>query len=316
MVTLATDGHTRDLAARCTHASASQSVAVCTLPHGTRSGTSRALKVAPEWMEIIHHERLRGTIRHALFDFDGTISLLRQGWQQVMVPLMVEVLLQTPECEPEDELERYVQELVKVTTGKQTIFQMMQLADEVRKRGGQPQPASAYKREYLRRLWEHIKTRVRAVESGQTPPEEMMVPAAVSILKALRNRGVRCYLASGTDEPDVLHEAAILGVRTYFAAIHGARDEQPEDTKMAAIRSIFAEQQVQGSELVTFGDGYVEIEDTKRVGGLAVGVASDELNPGAMDQHKRSVLIRAGADIIIPDFRCWQSLVALLFGEE
>lgn len=314
-MTTPTDGRTRDLAGRRIQASVSHSVAMGTLPHGPRPGTPRALKVALEGIEIIHPEQLRGTIRHALFDFDGTISLLRQGWQQVMVPLMVEVLLQTPQCEPEAELERYVQELVTVTTGQQTIFQMMRLADEVRKRGGQPQPASAYKREYLRRLWEHIKGRLRAVECGQTPPEEMMVPAAVAMLKALRERGVRCYLASGTDEPDVRHEAAILGVSGYFAAIHGARDERPKDAKMVAIRSIFAQQQVQGSELVTFGDGYIEIEDTKRVGGLAVGVASDELNPGGMDQRKRSVLIRAGADIIIPDFRCWQPLVALLFGE-
>ncbi|MGQ9853559.1 MAG: HAD family hydrolase, partial [Candidatus Oleimicrobiaceae bacterium] len=300
MVTMAPDGHSRAFAGRRTQTSALHSVAVHTTPHGTRPGTPQALKMALEGIEIIHPEQLRGTIRHALFDFDGTISLLRQGWQQVMVPLMVELLLQTPQCEPEAELERYVQELATVTTGQQTIFQMMRLADEVRKRGGHPQPASAYKREYLRRLWEHIKGRLRAVESGQTPPEEMMVPGAVAMLKALRERGVRCYLASGTDEPDVRHEAGILGVSGYFAAIHGARDEQPEDAKMVAIRSIFAEQQVQGSELVTFGDGYVEIEDTKRVGGLAVGVASDELNPGAMDQRKRSVLIRAGAESIIP----------------
>jgi len=267
-------------------------------------------------IEIFRPERLVGTIRHALFDFDGTISLLRQGWQQVMVPLMVEVLLRTPRREAQWELERYVQELVTVTTGQQTIFQMMRLADEVRKRGGEPEAPSAYKREYLARLWEHIKGRVQAVESGRTRPEEMMVPGAVAMLEALCARGVRCYLASGTDEPDVRREATILGVASYFSAIHGARDERVEDAKMVAIRSIFAEQQVRGPELVTFGDGYVEIEDTKRVGGLAVGVASDEVNRGGLDRRKREVLIRAGADIIIADFRCWKTLIALLFAEE
>ncbi len=315
MVTMTSYTNAGGLHARRLQLCGSPNAAMRMVPHGTAPGAPPLLKAEIEGIEIIHPERLRGTIRHALFDFDGTISLLRQGWQQVMVPLMVEVLLQTPRCEPRAELERFVEELVTVTTGQQTIFQMMRLADEVRKRGGQPQAPSAYKQEYLRRLWEHIKGRVRAVESGRTPPEQMMVPAAVAMLEALRARGVRCYLASGTDEPDVRHEAAILGVSSYFAAIHGARDERPEDAKMVAIRSIFAEQQVEGAELVTFGDGYVEIEDTKRVGGLAVGVASDEVNPGAIDQRKRSVLIRAGADIIIPDFRCWQPLVALLFRE-
>ena len=28
-------------------------------------------------------------VKHALFDFDGTISLLREGWQNIMGPMMV-----------------------------------------------------------------------------------------------------------------------------------------------------------------------------------------------------------------------------------
>ena len=31
-------------------------------------------------------------IRYALFDFDGTISLIRQGWQDIMIPYFTEVL--------------------------------------------------------------------------------------------------------------------------------------------------------------------------------------------------------------------------------
>lgn len=266
-------------------------------------------------IEIIRAERLNGTIRHALFDFDGTISLLRQGWQQVMIPLMVEVLLKTPRHEPEAELQQFVEELVTVTTGQQTIFQMMRLAEEVRKRGGKPEPPGVYKKEYLSRLWEHIRGRVQAVKSGQIPPEQMMVPGVVDMLRALCDRGVRCYLASGTDEPDVREEATALGIARYFSAIHGAQDERAEDAKMVAIYAIFATQQVRGPELVTFGDGYVEIEDTKKVGGLAVGVASDEVTRSGIDQRKRKVLIAAGADIIIPDFRNWRSLIALLFAE-
>ena len=29
--------------------------------------------------------------RHVLFDFDGTLSLIREGWPEVMIPLMVEI---------------------------------------------------------------------------------------------------------------------------------------------------------------------------------------------------------------------------------
>ncbi|MDZ7411971.1 MAG: HAD family hydrolase [candidate division KSB1 bacterium] len=267
-------------------------------------------------IEVINPGRLGLPIRHALFDFDGTLSLLRQGWQEVMVPLMVEVLMETPCHEPLPELERFVRHVVTVTTGQQTIFQMMRLAEEVKKRGGNPEPPGVYKKEYLARLWERIKGRVEAVKSGKVPAEQMMVPGAVQMLEALKAHGVRCYLASGTDEVDVRDEARALGIIDYFDAIHGAQDDRLEDAKMVAIHAIFSEQHVQGTELVTFGDGYVEIEDTKRVGGLAVGVASDEVRRAGTDQRKRQVLIAAGADIIIPDFRAAQALTALLFGEE
>ncbi|MDZ7338354.1 MAG: HAD family hydrolase [candidate division KSB1 bacterium] len=267
-------------------------------------------------IEVINPGRLGLPIRHALFDFDGTLSLLRQGWQEVMVPLMVEVLMETPCHEPLPELERFVRHVVTVTTGQQTIFQMMRLAEEVKKRGGNPEPPGVYKKEYLARLWERIKGRVEAVKSGKVPAEQMMVPGAVQMLEALKAHGVRCYLASGTDEVDVRDEARALGIIDYFDAIHGAQDDRLEDAKMVAIHAIFAEQHVQGTELVTFGDGYVEIEDTKRVGGLAVGVASNEVRRAGIDQRKRQVLIAAGADIIIPDFRAAQALAALLFGEE
>ena len=82
-------------------------------------------------IEIIHPDIIRGRIRHALFDFDGTLSLIREGWQGVMIPLMVEWLLETPEHESEAELTTVVTEFVTRLTGKQTIYQTIQLAEEI-----------------------------------------------------------------------------------------------------------------------------------------------------------------------------------------
>ena len=45
-------------------------------------------------IEIIRQPSRRKP-RHVLFDFDGTLSLIREGWPEVMVPLMVEVLQAT-----------------------------------------------------------------------------------------------------------------------------------------------------------------------------------------------------------------------------
>ena len=40
----------------------------------------------------------------ASFDFDGTLSLIREGWPQIMIPMMVEVLKETGTAETEAEL--------------------------------------------------------------------------------------------------------------------------------------------------------------------------------------------------------------------
>jgi phosphoglycolate phosphatase-like HAD superfamily hydrolase len=267
-------------------------------------------------IEVINPDIPRGAIRHALFDFDGTISLIREGWQGVMIPMMVEILLQTPQHEDEEELRRVVTDFVDRLTGKQTIYQMLRLCEEVEKRGGKPADPLVYKRMYHDRLWERIKGRVAALEKGEVPPEEMMVPGALEMVKALRARGVTCYLASGTDEPYVLHEAAVLGLTPYFARIYGALDDYKRYSKKMVIERIIRENDLHGREFAAFGDGFVEIEDAKAVGGIAVGVASNEATREGVNLWKRQRLIAAGADLIVPDFREHDRLVAYLFGEE
>ena len=267
-------------------------------------------------IEILNPHTPRGHIRHALFDFDGTVSLIREGWPGVMIPMMVEVLLETPRHESEAELYALVTEFVGRLTGKQTIYQMIQLGEEVRQRGGEPLPPLEYKWTYLDRLWERIKGRVAGLKGGQLTPEEMMVPGAVPMLKTLRARSVTCYLASGTDEVYVLDEAAALGLWPYFAGIYGALDDYQNYSKKMVIERILDENHLSGLELVTFGDGYVEIENTKAVGGIAVGVASDEVNRQGVNEWKRQRLIEAEADLIVPDFCQHGRLVAYLFAED
>jgi len=266
-------------------------------------------------IEIINPHIERGYIRHALFDFDGTVSLIREGWQGVMIPMMVEILLQTPHHQSEEELYAVVTDYVDRLTGKQTIYQMIQLCQEVRQRGGEPLDPLEYKWMYLDRLWKHIEGRVAGLKNGEIEPQEMMVPGAPAMITAMRARDVTCYLASGTDEPYVLDEAAALGLTPYFAGIYGALDDYKRYSKRMVIEGILNENHLSGPELVTFGDGYVEIEDTKAAGGIAVGVASDEATRCGINEWKRRRLIQAGADIIVPDFREHEQLVAYLFDE-
>ena len=268
-------------------------------------------------LEIIHPDHPRGSFRFALFDFDGTLSLIREGWQGVMIPLMVELLLDTHSGETTAELETIVREFVGRLTGKQTIYQAMQLAEEIEKRGGKAADPLHYKWLYLERLQEHICHRLEGLRTGTISPQAMMVPGAEEILQALRARGVTLFLASGTDHQFVCDECDALGLSSYFnGGIYGALDDYQSFSKKILIARLLRDHALHGSELVTFGDGFVEIENTKEANGVAVGVASDEVHREGIDAWKRHRLIEAGADIIIPHFRQYQTLVAYLFREE
>ena len=264
-------------------------------------------------IEIIHADIQRGHIRYALFDFDGTISLIREGWQGIMVPMMVDILLDTPHHEDRLQIEKVVNEFVSRLTGKQTIYQMIQLCEEITARGGTPQEPLYYKHIYNDRLIQQIQYRIEDLKSGRSTPEEQTVPGAYAWLKILKEHGVICYLASGTDEKYVLEEANLLQLPPYFAGIYGAQDNYKNFSKKMVIDRIIQSHNLHGADFVVFGDGYVEIEDSKSVNGIAVGVATDEKNRCGIDAWKRSRLIAAGADLIIPDFRESQLLDKYLF---
>jgi phosphoglycolate phosphatase-like HAD superfamily hydrolase len=270
-----------------------------------------------EHIEIINDKIERGRIRFALFDFDGTISLIREGWQNVMIPMMVEVLAEVHTGESQEELHTIVREFVTRLTGKQTIYQTMEVAEQVKLRGGTPKDPTEYKWDYLNLLWERIADRVAGLKEGRFTPEEMAVPGALEFVAALKGRGVTLYLASGTDRPYVLDESACLGLGQYFGDnIYGALDDYKKISKAIIIQRIIEEHHLHGSELVAFGDGYVEIENVKEVGGIAVGVATEEAKREGIDEWKRNRLIDAGADIIIPDFREGTRLISHLWREE
>jgi phosphoglycolate phosphatase-like HAD superfamily hydrolase len=258
----------------------------------------------------------RPDIGHVLFDFDGTLSLIRQGWPDVMVPMFIEALPRQP-GETEDDIRQLVFDDIMRLNGKQTIYQMIQLTERITERGGRPQEPLWYKHEYLRRLDLHIGSRVASLSNGAITPDSMLVHGARALLEHLRRLGLRLYLASGTDLSAVRREAELLEVTQYFGEhIYGALDDYKQFSKKMIIDRIIADNRIDGRQLLSFGDGYVEIENTKQVGGLAVAVASDEANNGSgrVDEWKRRRLLGVGADVVIPDFRDAIGLVDYLLG--
>jgi phosphoglycolate phosphatase-like HAD superfamily hydrolase len=257
-------------------------------------------------IELVRPRPIAAPPEHALFDFDGTLSLVREGWMDIMVPMMVRILLPfAGEAESPESIGALVRDFVGELTGKQTVYQMMRLAEEVKSRGGRPRDPLEYKAEYHDLLMARIASRREGLADGSIRREEMLVPGSLSVLGLLKERGVAIHVASGTDEPYVLEEAGLLGIDEYApGSIHGAQADHRTFSKEMVIRRILDTNRIEGSKLLAFGDGYVEIADCKAVGGLAVAVASDEAGrSGKPDAWKRRRLIGAGADIVIPDYR-------------
>jgi phosphoglycolate phosphatase-like HAD superfamily hydrolase len=285
-------------------------VSACPVPAATRLVPGTAI-------EVVRERRLGQPPTHALFDFDGTLSLIREGWMEIMVPLLAERLL--PFARPDEtpaSVTSLVRDFVTELTGKQTLYQMIRLAEEIRQRGGEPRDPQDYKAEYHDRLMARIARRRAGLADGSVPREDYLVAGSLDLLDALREHGTAIYIASGTDEQYVLEEACLLGLDAYAPGrIYGAQADYRAFSKEMVIRRILAEHAVDGEALVAFGDGFVEIADCRAAGGLAVAVATDEAaRSGTCDAWKRERLIGAGADLVVPDYCEARVLVDYIWG--
>lgn len=263
----------------------------------------------------ILRETERGRFKYALFDFDGTVSLLREGWQQVMGPLMVEMIC--GDATPTPEIERAVADYIDESTGINTILQMEHLVTMVRQYGLVPREkildAHGYKAMYNERLMVRVKQRIAQLEAGTLPLEKVTVRGSIPFVKALRERGLEMYIFSGTDRDDVQNESALVGVAPYFNEIWGALRTYQESNKEMIIKQIIANHDLHGSEVLVVGDGPVEIRLAREHGCVSIGVCSDELRGHGWNEEKRERLARAGADILIPDFGECDALLDYLF---
>lgn len=272
-------------------------------------------------VKILNRSFPRGRITHALFDFDGTVSLIRFGWEEVMQKLMEETIA----CDAKrvtPELRRHIREYIDESTGILTIYQMQWLAEAVKRHGLNDTLLSAkqYKDIYNKRLLE-AKVRAR-LDDHRGQESKLILKGAGEFLNLLSKSGVELLLASGTDDIYVQREAAFLNVAYLFGGrIYGAKDDTEEFSKENIIRrSLREESRTLGKGAVSkesrivavFGDGPVEIRAAKGYGALAVGVASDESVGSGWNPRKIKRLTDAGADIIIPDFAEGRELLALI----
>lgn len=265
-----------------------------------------------------------GRIKHAVFDNDGTVSTLRQGWEQVMVPVMVKAVLGDKYKTADETLYHKVLNRVKdyidKSTGIQTILQMKALVEMV-KEFGIVEPSKildklGYKKIYNDALMEIVNRRIEKLREGELDVSDYTIKGSIEFIKQLRDRGVKLYLASGTDRQDVVNESKALGyVELFDGGIYGAVGDITKYSKKMVIEKIMTENDLSGPELAVFGDGPVELRECRKRDGIAVGVATDEIRRHGLNIEKRTRLIKAGAHIIIPDFSQHKKLTELIFSK-
>jgi bifunctional ADP-heptose synthase (sugar kinase/adenylyltransferase)/phosphoglycolate phosphatase-like HAD superfamily hydrolase len=273
-------------------------------------------------IEVVSSVPPRTKVTHVIFDNDGTISTLREGWESIMEPVMMKAILGSGWKTAEDALYHRVEERVRdyidTTTGIQTLVQMTGLVEMVREFGVVPaahvKDAAGYKAVYNAEILSLVSGRLAKVTRGELGVEDYTLKGVFPMLKAFHQAGVKLHLASGTDQEDLVAEARALGHAPLFEGrIHGAVGDVNIEAKKVVLERILAEiGSTGGGDLVTFGDGPVEIRETKRRGGLCIGVASDEVRRFGWNWKKRSRVIRAGADLVVPDFSQWRTLLGLL----
>jgi phosphoglycolate phosphatase-like HAD superfamily hydrolase len=282
----------------------------------------RASYVNKTEIEIVNARSTKSTIKYAIFDHDGTISTLREGWELIMAPMMIKAILGEKFHDADESLlhkvELRVAEFIDKTTGIQTLVQMKGLVDLVIEFGFVPKEhildEAGYKKIYNEELLILVREREAKFKRGELSLDDLTIKNAIPFLQKLHDEGIKLYLASGTDVEDVKSEAHVLGYDHFFEGrIFGAvGDITKEAKKIVLDRILDTIGEASLSNVATFGDGPVEIRETNKRGGISVGVASNELRRYGLNEKKRNRLIKAGADIIIPDFSQYLDLTGVL----
>ncbi len=257
-------------------------------------------------------------IEHCIFDHDGTLSTLREGWEKIMEPMMVRAVLgpRYEAFEPAlmEEVTAEVRRFIDRTTGVQTLVQMKGLVALVQQAcfvdEGEILDEHGYKNIFNQQLLAMIGKRMKKLNAGELAPSDFQMKNAMLLLQELHRRGIKLYLASGTDQADVVSEAKALGYADLFEGrIFGAVGDITVEAKKLVVDQIIRENRLAGHQFATLGDGPVEMRETRKSGGFAIGVASDEVRRFGWNVKKRSRLIQAGANLIVPDFSQFSALL-------
>lgn len=246
----------------------------------------------------------RPEVTHVVFDFDGTLSWIRHGWPEIMQSVFTSHWVGF-ESEGQTQRDSIFNSIIIGMNGRPTIVQMQRFSELLEERGLKLDP-EALRAEYQARLDLQIQHRLELIRANQTQPDAFVVHGARPLLEWLNREGLELVILSSTIEHRVREEAEALGLTHFFKdRIYGSGKNPSAFSKMTVFEQILREDGISGENVLSFGDGRVEIECTKKIGGLAIAICSDENTNGSgkMDPAKQAQLLGAGADAAYPDFR-------------
>jgi len=274
------------------------------------------MPLAPNKPDPVPLPAPRPRISHVVFDFDGTLSWLRHGWPEMMCDVFAEHMRPQP-GESESQLRAMLRDEIMALNGQPTILQCQRFVKMLEVKGGPQLEAEALRAEFQRRLDAAIASRSEAIRSGSASPGDFLVAGARDFLQHLAARGLIPIILSSTVQHRVLEEAALLQIESFFGRhVYGGTGDPERFRKLTVFNRLLSEERIHGENLLSFGDGPVEIRDTKSLGGLAIAVCSDEVENGSgrLDSEKERHLLAVGADLAIPDFRSAAPLLDHLLG--
>lgn len=245
----------------------------------------------------------RPEISHVVFDFDGTLSWIRHGWPEIMHSVFDRHWVGDPQ-ETAARRKEIFDSIIIGLNGRPTIHQMERFAQLLAERGITRDPESL-RSQYQEELDREIHRRLELIHKRKSS-DEFVVHGGRNLLEWLANESLNLIVLSSTIEHRVREEADALGLTHFFKdRIHGSGKNPAAFSKMDVFQRILKDDGIQGKNLLSFGDGPVEIECTKKLGGTAIAICSDEIENGSgrMDPAKHFQLLKAGADAALPDFR-------------
>jgi phosphoglycolate phosphatase-like HAD superfamily hydrolase len=248
--------------------------------------------------------------RLAALDFDGTLSLVRAGWQQAMAHLLLGALDAAGDADPRRAAA--VTAMIERTTGRPTLEQMAWLVERLGQLGVASPDAMAWKARYLAALQRTIDERLAQVRAGTRAPATLMVPGAAAFVAWLRDAGVSLALVSGTDRAAVCAETTALGLAGSFELGIWAPDGDAAGFSKASILAGLLERSgAAPTQLLVVGDGAVELDAARELGAHSLALALDELR-GGMDTRRRRQHRARDAAVIVADLTPRAALAAAL----